>query len=390
MPLRRADLLPTPAARAHPAAAPRRSPSRAQAGADDRGGRGLGGGMTLDLALLPTNPSYLAGCGRGRDATCGSFPEPMRIVGPAVANDYDAGVIFFPPLTRTWRTPCPTSCSTSSRRGWRSSRGHRRRWGDRARVRLRGGGAGVHGRRPRSTLEGLTPARIDELKQGAGRAAEVHNAETNAGVVLGLVAAGPAAPPRAAATAPRGTPGDRPPLSARALRGQQPLGRDREVPPPAGPRRVRGHHRGVRPAARRRGARRHRTTDLMALPWLRPARAGSAPLARAQRRPGRRAAAGARPPAGSPRRRAGRLPPLWAPMAYRAAAGCASARRLRDHELPERVDPLHRHGAPAARHRVVADFRDGWIFEPYRPRYRRAPARAGRGSSGWSCAAPTR
>ena len=38
-----------------------------------------------------------------------------------------------------------------------------------------------------STLRGLTPGRIDELKRGAGRAAEVHNAEANAAVVLEVV-----------------------------------------------------------------------------------------------------------------------------------------------------------------------------------------------------------
>ena len=38
-----------------------------------------------------------------------------------------------------------------------------------------------------STLRELTPGRIDELKRGAGRAAEVHNAEANAAVVLAVV-----------------------------------------------------------------------------------------------------------------------------------------------------------------------------------------------------------
>ncbi len=150
----------------------------------------LGGRMTLDLALLPNDPGYLR---RLRELAASA--RHVRVIDPIPlpelvtrANGYDAGLIFFPPLTENLAHTLPNKLFELLQ----------------ARV------AVVTGPSPEieaivrefdcgvvapaftvdalaSTLEGLTPARIDELKQGAGRAAEVHNAETNAGVVLAVV-----------------------------------------------------------------------------------------------------------------------------------------------------------------------------------------------------------
>jgi len=117
-----------------------------------------------------------------------------------------------------------------------------------------------------------------------------------------------------------------------------------------------------------------RTTDLMALPWLRRL-VGLGPLAQP----------------GAP---ATTVPPMpgvltktivpdafllsWMPFARRAAR---RAVRARDFDCVITSAPsesthfigmaLHRRGVP-----WVADFRDGWIFEPYRPEMPTAPQRA--------------
>jgi glycosyltransferase involved in cell wall biosynthesis len=150
----------------------------------------LGGRMTLDLALLPNDPGYL----RRLTALAASSPH-IRVIDPIPlpelvtrANGYDAGLIFFPPVTENLAHTLPNKLFELLQ----------------ARV------AVVTGPSPEiesivrefdcgvvapaftvdalaSTLGELTPGRIDELKQGAGRAAEVHNAEANAGVVLEVV-----------------------------------------------------------------------------------------------------------------------------------------------------------------------------------------------------------
>ena len=117
-----------------------------------------------------------------------------------------------------------------------------------------------------------------------------------------------------------------------------------------------------------------RTTDLMALPWLRRL-VGLGPL-------------------GNPGVPAQAAPPVpgmltktvvpdafllsWMPMAYRSAMRAARERRF-DCVITSAPSEsthfiglaLHRRGMP-----WVADFRDGWIFEPYRPPMPTAPQRA--------------
>ena len=107
-----------------------------------------------------------------------------------------------------------------------------------------------------------------------------------------------------------------------------------------------------------------RTTDLMALPWLRRL-VGLGPLAT----PGKVAA----------------LPPVpglltqtivpdafllsWAPMAYRAASGLTRERDFDCVITSAPSESTHFIGMALQRRGMawVADFRDGWIFEPYRP-----------------------
>lgn len=117
-----------------------------------------------------------------------------------------------------------------------------------------------------------------------------------------------------------------------------------------------------------------RTTDLMALPWLRRL-VGLGPLAQ----PG--APTTAVPPVPSLLTKT--IVPdaflvSWMPFARRAAR---RAVRDRDYDCVITSAPsesthfigraLHRRGMP-----WVADFRDGWIFEPYRPEMPTAPQRA--------------
>jgi glycosyltransferase involved in cell wall biosynthesis len=150
----------------------------------------LDGRMTLDLALLPNDPGYLR-----RLSGLTASTSNVRLIDPIPlpelvtrANGYDAGLIFFPPLTENLAHTLPNKLFELLQ----------------ARV------AVVTGPSPEiesivrefdcgvvapaftvdalaSTLQGLTPGRIDELKRGAGRAAEVHNAEANAAVVLEVV-----------------------------------------------------------------------------------------------------------------------------------------------------------------------------------------------------------
>ena len=150
----------------------------------------LDGRMTLDLALLPNDPGYLRGL-----AALAASTRNVKVIEPIPlpelvirANAYDAGLIFFPPLTENLAHTLPNKLFELLQ----------------ARV------AVVTGPSPEiesivrefdcgvvapdftadalaSTLRELTPGRIDELKRGAGRAAEVHNAEANAAVVLAVV-----------------------------------------------------------------------------------------------------------------------------------------------------------------------------------------------------------
>ena len=130
---------------------------------------------------------------------------------------------------------------------------------------------------------------------------------------------------------------------------------------------------GRLPPDEKKGADASRTTDLMALPWL--VCVGLGPLAQ----PG--APATTVPPV--PGLLTKTIVPdaflvSWMPFAHRAAR---RAVRARDFDCVITSAPsesthfiglaLHRRGIP-----WVADFRDGWIFEPYRPEMPTAPQRA--------------
>jgi glycosyltransferase involved in cell wall biosynthesis len=150
----------------------------------------LEGRMTLDLALLPNDPAYL----ERLSAAAARIPyvslvEPIPLPELVTrANSYDAGLIFFPPLTENLAHTLPNKVFEVIQ------------------ARL----AVVTGPSPEiarivnefdcgvvapafsvdalaETLAGLTPARIERLKEGSARAAEVHNAEANAAVVLDVV-----------------------------------------------------------------------------------------------------------------------------------------------------------------------------------------------------------
>jgi len=150
----------------------------------------LDGRMTLDLALLPNDAAYLRrltamAAGSGNVRVLEAIPLPELVTR---ANEYDGGLIFFPPLTENLAHTLPNKLFELLQ----------------ARVAI------VTGPSPEieaivrefdcgvvapgftvdaleSTLRALTPGRIEELKGGAGRAAEVHNAQANAGVVLEVV-----------------------------------------------------------------------------------------------------------------------------------------------------------------------------------------------------------
>jgi hypothetical protein len=151
--------------------------------------RGLDGIM-LDLMLLPTDARYL---GRLRELAGGDerlrFLDPVPITDlPSTANEYDAGVIFYPPRHANLELSLPN------------------KFFDFLQARL----AVVIGPSPEmarvvrefdcgvvtegfevddlvDTLQTLTPARLAELKRGADHAASAHNAERNREIVLRVV-----------------------------------------------------------------------------------------------------------------------------------------------------------------------------------------------------------
>ena len=150
----------------------------------------LAGRATLDLVLLPTNPGYL-----GRLKALARGDERIRFLDPlpieqltAEANDYDAGVIFYPPLHANLELSLPNKLFDFLQ----------------ARLALVIGPSPEMARIVREfdcgvvapdftvpalvrTIGELTAERIAALKRGADRAAAVHNAESNRDVVLRVV-----------------------------------------------------------------------------------------------------------------------------------------------------------------------------------------------------------
>jgi hypothetical protein len=150
----------------------------------------LEGQMTLDLALLPNHPAYLR-----RLSDMAAATRNVRVLDPIPlpelvtrANRYDAGLIFFPPLTANLAHTLPNKFFDLLQ----------------ARVAVVTGPSPEMERIVRefdcgavasaftvealtTTLRQLTSERIPGLKRGAGRAAQVHCAEANAEIVLDLV-----------------------------------------------------------------------------------------------------------------------------------------------------------------------------------------------------------
>jgi len=144
--------------------------------------------VTLDLMLLPTNPAYLE---RLRQAAGERirFPEPVPVSElPGVANDYDAGVIFYPPRHANLELALPNKFFDFLQARLAVVVGPSP---EMARiVREYDCGAVTPGFEVDDlayTIRSLTPAWLTELKRGADRAASVHNAERNKDVVLRLV-----------------------------------------------------------------------------------------------------------------------------------------------------------------------------------------------------------
>ena len=112
---------PDPGTRADPAPAPRRRPARAPPGADDRGGAAAerpGDARPVPAAHESGLPRTAAVA--GRDATSGSGSSSRARSSssrrrPTTTTPESSST---PRSTRTSSSPCPTSCSTSSRRAW--------------------------------------------------------------------------------------------------------------------------------------------------------------------------------------------------------------------------------------------------------------------------------
>ena len=152
--------------------------------------RQLDGQATLDLVLLPTNKAYLR-----RLKALAEGDERIRFLDPlpieqltAEANDYDAGVIFYPPLHANLELSLPNKLFDflQARLGLVIGPSP-----EMARI-VREFDCGVVA--PDFTLAALVETirelsapRIAALKQGADRAAAVHNAENNRDVVLRMV-----------------------------------------------------------------------------------------------------------------------------------------------------------------------------------------------------------
>ena len=155
--------------------------------------RRLNGHATLDLILLPTNPAYLR-----RLQLAAEGDEWIRFLEPrpierltAEANDYDAGVIFYPPLHANLELSLPNKLFDFLQARLALVIGPSP---EMTRI-VRDFDCGVvaadfTAREFERALRALTPERIRAMKAGADRAAEVHNAERNRDLVLELVEAG--------------------------------------------------------------------------------------------------------------------------------------------------------------------------------------------------------
>ena len=150
----------------------------------------LDGRMTLDLALLQNDPGYLHGLAALAASTRGvSVLEPIPLPELVTrANAYDAGLVFFPPLTTNLAHALPNKFFDLIQARVAVVTGPSQEIA--SIVREFGCGVVAPDFTPdalASTLRELTPGRIAALKQGAGRAAEVHNAEANPAMVLAVV-----------------------------------------------------------------------------------------------------------------------------------------------------------------------------------------------------------
>jgi hypothetical protein len=150
----------------------------------------LDGAMTLDLALLRNDPAYV----ERLEGLAAATPN-VRVLDPiplpelvTAANAYDAGVVFFPPLTANLEHALPNKFFDLLQARVAVVTGPSPEMA--GIVREFGAGVVAGGFTVDAlvaALRELTPERIAAMKQGAGRAAEVHNAERNRDVLLGLV-----------------------------------------------------------------------------------------------------------------------------------------------------------------------------------------------------------
>jgi hypothetical protein len=150
----------------------------------------LNGAMTLDLALLRNDPAYVA-----RLEGLAAATTNVRVLDPiplpelvTAANAYDAGIVFFPPLTANLEHALPNKFFDLLQARVAVVTGPSPEMA--GIVREFGAGVVAGGFTVDAlvaALRELTPERIAAMKEGAGRAAEVHNAERNRDVLLGLV-----------------------------------------------------------------------------------------------------------------------------------------------------------------------------------------------------------
>ena len=273
------------------------------------------------------------------------------------ANGYDAGIVFFPPLTANLEHALPNKFFDLIQARVAIVTGPSPEMA--GIVREFGCGvvaAGFTLDALVAALGELTPEGIAEMKEGAGRAAEVHSAERNRDTLLDARGRG------AGSMTPRSflvivhpyppTPSSGANRWGAIVKYLRRAGHDVRVV-------TSGAFGTLADAEQERGV--IRTGDLMASPRLRRL-AGIAPLAAPDGKGG--GAAGADP--GLPAVLTQVVVPdaflaSWAPQALagRLAIPARAARRLRDHELAERVHPPRGPRAPA----------------PARPRLDRRPAR---------------
>jgi hypothetical protein len=150
----------------------------------------LEGRMTLDLALLRNDPAYV----RKLEALAAATPH-ARVLEPiplpelvTTANGYDAGIVFFPPLTANLEHALPNKFFDLIQARVAIVTGPSPEMA--AIVREFGCGVVAEGFSLDAlvaALRELTPERITAMKEGAGRAAAVHSAERNRATLLALV-----------------------------------------------------------------------------------------------------------------------------------------------------------------------------------------------------------